>query len=70
VPAAVAAAAWEHERLAHPGEDRMFQFEFRGGTWLAFGVKNGGVRGVYCPQHNARRAEHYYDRHAVEPAAS
>jgi hypothetical protein len=66
VPAAVAAAAWEHECLDRPGEDRLFQFTFRGEPWLGFGVKDGHVRGVYCPEHSARRAEHYYERHAVE----
>jgi hypothetical protein len=65
VPAAVAAAAWEHEQRRHPGEDRMFHFTFRGQQWLGFGVCEGEVRGVFCPEHDARRAEHYYAHRAV-----
>lgn len=58
VPASVVSAAWAHE-LEHVDvcEDQFFRFMWRGGAWLAYGVRDGGVRGVYCPEHCARRAE-------------
>lgn len=70
VPWSVASAAWASE-LAHtaqahaePAEDRFFRFVWRGGVWLAYGLRDGGVRGVYCPTHSARRAERSYLQHA------
>jgi hypothetical protein len=58
VPASVANAAWSHELLHTPaGEDQFFRFIWRGGEWLGYGLRDGRVRGVYCPEHSARRAE-------------
>jgi hypothetical protein len=56
IPAAVVTAAWQRElERGHPRGDRFFHFAWRGGVWLAFGLLDGGVRGVYCPGHSAAR---------------
>ena len=58
IPARVVRAAWAREReLLGAHEDRFFSFAWRGGTWFSFGLRDGHVRGVYCPAHNAGRAE-------------
>jgi hypothetical protein len=58
IPASVVTAAWTRE-LERTGthEDRFFRFSWRGGVWLGFGLSDGRVRGVYCPEHSAARAE-------------
>ena len=57
VPASVVAAAWQQElRHTNVREDQFFTFTWHGGQWLGYGLRNGDVRGVYCPEHNARRA--------------
>jgi hypothetical protein len=62
VPASIAGAAWAHELKGAPArEDQFFRFIWRGGEWLAYGLRDGRVRGVYCPEHSARRAEHSSD---------
>lgn len=55
IPADVVRAAWETELARCPGESRFFQFTWRGHTWLAFGLLDGEIRGVYCPMHRAER---------------
>ncbi|MGD0455496.1 MAG: hypothetical protein ABSB69_18070 [Solirubrobacteraceae bacterium] len=58
VPASVASAAWARELERAPArEDQFFSFLWRGGEWLSYGLRDGRVRGVYCPEHCARRAE-------------
>ncbi len=58
VPASVVSAAWARELERAPArEDQFFRFLWRGGEWLAYGLRDGRVRGVYCPEHSARRAE-------------
>ncbi len=59
VPSSVASDAWARE-LARAGcrEDQFFRFAWRGGEWLGYGLRDGRVRGVYCPEHSARRAQH------------
>ena len=58
IPASVVGAAWAHELERSGGhEDRFFRFRWRDGVWLAFGLRDGQVRGVYCPEHSAERAE-------------
>jgi hypothetical protein len=50
-------AAWTRELEASvDGEDRFFHFIWEGGVWLAYGLADGDVRGVYCPSHNSERA--------------
>lgn len=56
-PASVVAAAWQQELQRHPREDKFFTFAWNGGQWLAYGLRDGSVRGVYCPEHSARRAQ-------------
>ena len=38
-------------------EARFFHFIADGGVWIAYGLADGDVRGVYCPSHNSQRAE-------------
>jgi hypothetical protein len=50
-------AAWDRELDAGGArEDRFFHFIWEGGVWLAYGLADGDVRGVYCPSHNTQRA--------------
>src|ERR1017187_2283401 len=57
IPQAVVENAWRLELDAGERKDRFFHFIWRDGVWLAFGLKDGRVRGVYCPSHNSERAE-------------
>lgn len=58
IPKAVVTNAWRRELEAGVERgDRFFHFIWRGGVWLAYGLKDGRVRGVYCPSHNSERAE-------------
>jgi hypothetical protein len=58
VPSSIASAAWAHELQHTPArEDQFFRFIWRGGDWLGYGLRDGRVRGVYCPEHSARRAQ-------------
>lgn len=53
IPHTVVATTWlsqtEHEN------ERFFCVPWKGGTWLAYGLRDGEVRGVYCPTHCAER---------------
>jgi hypothetical protein len=63
VPAGVVTEAWQQElRRVGAREDRFFTFAWNGGQWLAFGLRDGSVRGVYCPEHSARRAQRSGER--------
>jgi hypothetical protein len=58
IPKAVVTNGWNRELdWGVEREDRFFHFIWRGGVWLAYGLKDGHVRGVYCPFHNSERAE-------------
>ncbi len=58
VPESVVCRAWAHELERTPErEDGFFRFMWRDGEWLAYGLRDGRVRGVYCPEHSARRSE-------------
>lgn len=56
VPADAVKALWAR-RLELSGEacDGFFRFTTRDGEWLGYGLSDGRVRGVYCPDHSARR---------------
>ena len=77
VPLAVVRTAWQRERVrGRAGTDGFFHFAWRGEAWLAYGLADGKVRGVYCPAHRAQREERLgYDPElaataAVSPAAA
>ena len=54
----IVTAAWRQELGAAAGScDRFFRFAWRGGEWLAFGLRDGRDPGVYCPDHSAERDE-------------
>jgi hypothetical protein len=58
IPSSVVKAAWRDEfKRGGVRGDRLFRFAWNGGVWLAYGLKDGGVRGVYCPSHSAERDE-------------
>jgi hypothetical protein len=58
IPAEVVLAAWRRElERGRVHGDRFFHFAWRGGVWLAYGLRDGRVRGVYCPAHSAARDE-------------
>jgi hypothetical protein len=58
IPRDVVSAAWAAE-LQRGGADaeRFFNFAWHGGMWLAYGLVDGKVRGVYCPAHRAEREQ-------------
>jgi hypothetical protein len=70
VPTAVVDAAWARE-VAHVGsaEDRFFHFACEGEVWLAFGMSDGEIRGVYCPTHRAERDARARSGRTAAPAA-
>ncbi|MGO9489558.1 MAG: hypothetical protein ACLQBB_11080 [Solirubrobacteraceae bacterium] len=56
IPAGVVEAAWARELdQAAARESRFFNFAWQGTVWLAFGLADGQIRGVYCPTHRAER---------------
>jgi hypothetical protein len=55
IPTGVVTDAWAAQQRAGVRGDRLFHFTWRGEVWLAFGRRNGRVRGVYCPTHSAER---------------
>jgi hypothetical protein len=55
IPASVVVKAWQRETQLKGTVEGFFYFAWRSGVWLAFGVKDGGVRGVYCPTHCSER---------------
>jgi hypothetical protein len=56
IPADAVVAAWARE-LENAAGERFFHFAWGGGEWLAYGLEDGLVRGVYCPDHSAERDE-------------
>jgi hypothetical protein len=54
----IVALAWQRELGASGDrEARFFHLIWDGGVWMAYGLADGEVRGVYCPSHNSQRAE-------------
>jgi hypothetical protein len=51
IPATVVVKAWHREIQLKGTVEGFFYFSWRSGVWLAYGLRNGGVRGVYCPTH-------------------
>ena len=56
IPRSVIMAAWRHCTARDEVRDGFFQFTWHGEVWLAYGVADGDIRGVYCPTHCAQRA--------------
>jgi len=69
IPAAAVITAWARELEKASGE-RFFHFAWGGGEWLAYGLPDGLVRGVYCPDHSAERDERSFSYGSREGAAS
>jgi hypothetical protein len=55
IPASVVVKAWQREMQLKGTVEGFFYFTWRNGVWLAFGLQDGGVRGVYCPTHCSER---------------
>jgi hypothetical protein len=69
IPGSVVVRAWHREMQLRRAEQGFFHFSWRAGTWLGYGLRDGSVRGVYCPIHCAERKardprEHRGDRQA------
>jgi hypothetical protein len=69
IPASVVIAAWRRELERGSRADRFFHFAWRGGVWLAYGLLDGDVRGVYCPGHGAARDARSFASDEVYPVA-
>jgi hypothetical protein len=55
IPASVVVKAWQREMHLKETLEGFFYFTWRSGVWLAFGSRDGRVRGVYCPTHCSER---------------
>ncbi|MFZ1155766.1 MAG: hypothetical protein WAN93_12775, partial [Solirubrobacteraceae bacterium] len=55
IPATVVVKAWQREMQLKGTVEGFFYFSWRNGVWLGFGVKDGAVRGIYCPTHCSER---------------
>lgn len=51
IPASVVIKAWHREIQLKGAVEGFYYFSWRSGVWLAYGLRDGGVRGVYCPTH-------------------
>jgi hypothetical protein len=71
IPASVVVKAWQREMQLRGAAEGFFNFEWRHGVWLAYGLRDGGVRGIYCPTHRSERDSRdlrVEDRRADQPA--
>lgn len=66
IPADVVAEAWRRENEEYGLSEGFFYFTWNSGVWLAYGFRDGRVRGVYCPAHCAKRTANLLrpERHA------
>jgi hypothetical protein len=55
IPASVVVKAWQREMQLKGAVEGFFNFSWRSGVWLGYGLEDGGVRGVYCPTHRSER---------------
>jgi hypothetical protein len=55
IPASVVIKAWHREIQLKGMVEGFYYFTWRHGRWLAYGLRDGRVRGVYCPTHCADR---------------
>jgi hypothetical protein len=71
VPLATVQVAWQRELVRGRAGGGFFHFAWRGEAWLAYGLPDGEVRGVYCPAHRAQREERLgYDPQLAVTAAA
>jgi hypothetical protein len=75
VPEHVVAAAWRRElERGRAHLEGFFRLTWRDGQWLGYGLRDGSVRGVYCPAHAVDRDQRAFsaiagaDRSAPAPA--
>jgi hypothetical protein len=54
VPLEVVSAAWSRQ-LEGKAEEGFFRFAWQEEVWLAYGLTDGRVTGVYCPGHSDER---------------
>lgn len=55
IPSSVVVKAWQREMQLKSTLEGFFHFSWRSGVWLAYGLPDGRVRGVYCPTHCSER---------------
>jgi hypothetical protein len=55
IPASIVIKAWQRERQLKGTVEGFFYFSWRSGVWLAYGLPDGKVRGIYCPTHCSER---------------
>jgi hypothetical protein len=55
IPASVVVKAWQRQMQLNGAVEGFFNFEWRHGIWLAYGSRDGSVRGIYCPTHRSER---------------
>ena len=70
IPASVVIKAWQREMQLNGTVEGFFNFTWRHGEWLAYGLRDGGVRGIYCPTHRSERESRgvqITDRRAAPP---
>jgi hypothetical protein len=53
----VVTAAWRDELEGGRLGEGFFHVAWLGGVWLAYGLPDGRIRGVYCPSHRSEREE-------------
>ena len=54
IPYHVVTAAWTRA-LSRGQAEGFFRLAWQEQVWLAYGLSDGNVRGVYCPDHSAER---------------
>jgi hypothetical protein len=55
IPYHVVTAAWARA-LSRGHAEGFFRVAWQEAVWLAYGLSDGNVRGVYCPDHSAERS--------------
>jgi hypothetical protein len=55
IPVSVVVKAWRRDAHLKGTVEGFFNFSWRSGVWLAYGLPDGKVRGVYCPTHCSER---------------
>jgi len=73
IPASIVVKAWHREMRLNGAVEGFFNFSWRHGVWLAYGLSDGAVRGVYCPTHCSERDSRdvrVEDRRADQPTGT